>query len=376
MKKALRAALSLAILCFLAAIPAPKSAAVAQANPIDAFAVLPEKFTFASGAGGWWTDVHINADGTFSGFYEDGDMGATGEGYPNGTRYECRFSGAFTDVRRASEFEYAMRIASLHTEGVEGEEKIIDGVKVITAGPYGFDDAGEFRLYLTGKKIAELPDAYVGWVGGTWAGGVLWGGSLPASGPETLPFYGLYNVGGEQGFYSDDPVTGSPSWGRDPLGPAATEPFYTSGGCSTEIIGTVAVTNADSVVVRNLASMEGNPLVCIYPGKTYACVGQAFSGWYKVFASDYIGYVPNDATTYTAYDTQPGQSTGGKGFVKITSNDFANIRSAPNQDSEWLAGVSPGIILESRGKADNGWYSVVLPSGEVGYVSNKLCEFQ
>ena len=59
------------------------------------FSSEPKNFLFCSGAGGWSTGLKLNADGTFSGEYHDSNMGETGDGYPNGTMYECTFSGKF-----------------------------------------------------------------------------------------------------------------------------------------------------------------------------------------------------------------------------------------------------------------------------------------
>ena len=43
--------------------------------------------TFASGAGGWSTELTLNPDGSFNGNYHDSEMGDTGEDYPNGSMY-------------------------------------------------------------------------------------------------------------------------------------------------------------------------------------------------------------------------------------------------------------------------------------------------
>ena len=165
---------------------------------IDIFANLSETFVFASGVGAWSTEVQIKPDGTFIGYYHDSDTGGAGADYPNGTRKECRFSGKFTVVKEISDYEYSMSIEYLNTEGILGEEKIIDGVKVITAKPYGFDDADEFLLYLPGRSTADLPEEYLEWMIISNA----WGPEMP----ELLPFYGLYNVLGEQGYSSFKPT--------------------------------------------------------------------------------------------------------------------------------------------------------------------------
>jgi len=168
----------------------------------EIFAELPDKFIFASGAGAWGTEVQIKPDGTFTGEYHDSNMGDTGTDYPNGTRYECLFSGKFTAVKKINDYEYSMRIEYLNMEGTLGAETISDGVKVITSAPYGFDNADEFLLYLPGRSTADLPVEFLDWVRMPMA----WGADVP----EVMPFYGLYNVGGKEGFFSEE-ISQSPA---------------------------------------------------------------------------------------------------------------------------------------------------------------------
>jgi hypothetical protein len=170
---------------------------------LDIFSKLPKGgFLFCSGVGAWNTSVVINADGTFSGDFHDTDSD-TGVVFPNGTREECFFSGKFTNVQKISDLEYSMTVEYLNTVGTEGEEKIVDGVKIITTTPYGFDNANEFRLYLPGRNTKDLPEEFLFWVGAPFA----WGNNVPT----TLPFYGLYNVSGQQGFFSEDVDSGTAS---------------------------------------------------------------------------------------------------------------------------------------------------------------------
>ena len=145
------------------------------------------EFCFESGAGAWSTVVTIEPDGTFNGYYHDTDMGDTGKGYPNGTKYESIFSGQFSAPQKVDEYTYSMKCVSLKAEGTVNEEKIVDGEKIITSDPYGFDNADEFLLYLPGKKVSELPQMFVDWIQYSIEG-------------DTLTSYGLYNVGGEEGF--------------------------------------------------------------------------------------------------------------------------------------------------------------------------------
>ncbi|MCL2826259.1 MAG: hypothetical protein FWD72_02505, partial [Eggerthellaceae bacterium] len=70
-----------------------------------------------------------------------------------------------------------------------------DGLRVVNSTPYGFDDAGEFRLYLPGRATADLPRNFLEWIAmpNVWNMDKL---------PATLPFYALYNINGEEGFFS------------------------------------------------------------------------------------------------------------------------------------------------------------------------------
>ena len=60
------------------------------------YSVLPSRFTFSSGTGGWMTVMELNDDGSFTGSFQDSDMGVRGEGYPKGTVYKSDFSGKFS----------------------------------------------------------------------------------------------------------------------------------------------------------------------------------------------------------------------------------------------------------------------------------------
>ena len=156
------------------------------------FSTIPSTFCFASGASGWRTDLYINPDGTFSGYFYDNDMGDVGGGYPKGTRYECNFTGKFTVYQQISEYEYSLKLGLVNLMKAAGQTTIIDGVRVITTDPYGLDNAHEFRLYLPDRKTADLPEPFLEWMRRPLA----WYET------ETLQVFGLYNVGGEQGFYA------------------------------------------------------------------------------------------------------------------------------------------------------------------------------
>ncbi len=149
------------------------------------------EFWFGSGAGGWRTVLYVEDDGSFEGVYTDSDMGSTGDDYPNGTCYISEFTGTFTAPKKVDEYTYSVEIQDLTLSKEPGKEEIRDGIKYIYSEPYGLDDAKELLFYLPGAPVKALPEGYLSWARG-------YGDTIE----ETLPFYGLYNVGGDQGFSS------------------------------------------------------------------------------------------------------------------------------------------------------------------------------
>ncbi|MDE7424439.1 MAG: hypothetical protein K2N51_12260 [Lachnospiraceae bacterium] len=150
-------------------------------------------FTFSSGTGGWETELFINSDGFFEGLYHGSDMGDSGEGYPDGTRYYCSFKGRFNNLKRVDEFTFKMKLESLEFEQEPGKEKLADDVRYIYSTAYGLDDGEEFYLYLPGAKLVQLPEEYRRWVEYY---------KLERTTETELPFYGLYNVNTGNGFSS------------------------------------------------------------------------------------------------------------------------------------------------------------------------------
>ena len=152
---------------------------------------MRDPFIFASGAGAWRTMVTIHPDGTLEGAYLDADAGDAGNEYPNGTRWECHFTGKFQAIEKVGEFEFAMTLEHLQYEEEPDAERIVDGVRIIATEPYGLEGTGQFRLYLPGMPTSALSDEFL-----TWYGNIKgW-----ADVPDVLPDYGLYNVSELYGF--------------------------------------------------------------------------------------------------------------------------------------------------------------------------------
>ena len=145
---------------------------------------------FSSGAGAWSTEITLQPDGSFTGFYSDADMGSSGEGYPNGTVYLCGFEGEFSEKVPRDEYSWSMTLESLTHDYEEGKEWIEDGVRYVSSEPYGMEQGTEFVLYRPETPSEGLNEEFWSW----W----------PFRGndsPETLELYGLWNVEMGYGFF-------------------------------------------------------------------------------------------------------------------------------------------------------------------------------
>ena len=83
-----------------------------------------------------------------------------------------------------------MKLEWLETDGNLGDTYIEDGTMYINSEPYGFDDADEFIIYAPGIQISDLPEGFVLWLYGF----------MNVETTKVLPYYGIYNVSGEEGF--------------------------------------------------------------------------------------------------------------------------------------------------------------------------------
>jgi len=176
--------------------PSPVSASAEP--PLSAiFASVPQEFIFASGAGAWSTQVNIAADGTFTGQYHDSDMGNTGPDYPGGTVDQCNFTGKFEVTAKVSDYEYTLNLVSLNKEGNEGDQTIVNGILYNTVdNAYGLEGGSEFAFYLPGRSTDDLSQGFIVWASGPT-------GWQHTAG-DTLPFWALYNVGGDQALVGMD----------------------------------------------------------------------------------------------------------------------------------------------------------------------------
>lgn len=159
----------------------------------DFFGQVPDMF-FASGAGGWSTDLQFNADGSVKLSFHDSDMGSTGEGYPHGTVYVCSCVLHLGELERLDDYRWTARIVERNMDGPEpGEEWIRSDVRYIQSDPYGLEEADRVYFFLPGTPTSELPKEFLRWI------------AMPRAWdmdeiPLLLPCWGLYSVNDETGF--------------------------------------------------------------------------------------------------------------------------------------------------------------------------------
>ena len=164
-------------------------------------------FHFTSGAGGWETYMTVESDGSFSGEYHDSEMGDTSDAYPDGTIYQCVFSGRFSGYEKEGPYIYKLDIGSIEYENEPEKTETKDGVRFIYSDPYGLDGVAEgdneLYVYLPGAPVSELPEAYMDWIYPLHFSKWFDDGEAVADIPDDLPFCGLYNTA-EMGFFSDN----------------------------------------------------------------------------------------------------------------------------------------------------------------------------
>lgn len=142
-----------------------------------------------SGVGGWCTELHVATDGSFSGYYHTSVYG--GEDGNEWTVYFCDFTGRFSTPEKVNEYTYSVKLEELVKEPAE---KTIteDGVFIPDDIAVGIEGGEEFLIYLPGAPLDELPEEFLLWVTAPM---------MVTDEDTTLPYYGLYNVEEQTGFF-------------------------------------------------------------------------------------------------------------------------------------------------------------------------------
>ena len=165
--------------------------AVAEEAALPFEALSDLEWSFSSGVGGWATFMRIQPDGSFTGDYHDSEMGEIGDDYPNGSLYGCTFHGHMTLGDQLDEYTWSVHVDEVELDEGQVPEAIEDGVRYVTADPYGIKAESDLLLYLPGTPVDALPEDFLFWA------------HLIGEDAETLPFYGLYDAQEQTGFIGE-----------------------------------------------------------------------------------------------------------------------------------------------------------------------------
>lgn len=167
-------------------------------QPEDSDIDYPLEMWFSSGVGAWYTKLIIHSNGSFSGEFRDSNMGEIGDEYPNGTAYECIFSGYFSKPQQVNDYTYSLTLETIKIQGNIGESRIENGTLYKTTTPYGLmnsddtDYAKEFLLYTPQTPTAEMREDFLSW----------WPERFGAEPDGKLLIYGLQNLETSDGFFT------------------------------------------------------------------------------------------------------------------------------------------------------------------------------
>lgn len=122
---------------------------------------IPTGWSHSSGSGGWSTELIIDRNGTFRGYYHDSNMGEVGKEYPHGTIYECTFFGNYSSVTQIDKHTYSFRITNLKTDQEINSRTIKDGVLHITMSPAGIKQGDTFLIYVPGTPLSCISQEHL-----------------------------------------------------------------------------------------------------------------------------------------------------------------------------------------------------------------------
>lgn len=195
-----------ALLC--AALAAASFTAYAGETEAEKTAPAAEEFSFeeledtvfyySSGAGGWFVELNIAPDGSFTGNYHDSEMGEFADEYPYGSVYGCLFHGQLEAGGMLENGAFELTVTELEKNEGQLDEAIEDGIRYVTTDPAGLSEGDSLQLFRPGYPVEQLPEGYRYWSHLYFLEEI----------PEELPFYGIYDESQDSGFTGEEKYTG------------------------------------------------------------------------------------------------------------------------------------------------------------------------
>lgn len=121
------------------------------------FMKMPYHWSHSSGAGGWSTELYIEDDGSFTGYYHDSEGSII---------YESSFSGRFANLKKLDAYSCRMTVVSLEIEGKVGAAYADKGILHITQEPAGLALGDTFVFYMPSTPLKNLTQEELSWLQG------------------------------------------------------------------------------------------------------------------------------------------------------------------------------------------------------------------
>lgn len=145
--------------------------------------------------------------------------------------------------------------------------------------------------------------------------------------------------------------------------------------CS-QVIGTVKVKISGNGFVRSYPRPDETAglLRHVYNG-SYPCVG-TYGDWYIILCDGFMGYVRAASGVSFSTDGAHAYNVSATGMVTVNTQDQVNVRAQADKNADLLMSVCPGATFLCVGQdRATKWYQILLPTGQYGYVSNKLVTY-
>lgn len=169
----------------------PEAPPLAATTLTDLEINFPIEFKMSSGAGGWWSTVTLQADGSFNGYYQDTDASGFDEG-PMWMTYSATSTGSFAFIEQTNEFEYLLIVEASATEELPGTSRTEENTQYEFVDTQ-FTEGSRWRLLAPGTPISSISARDWDLIRG-WSGGSLYEVT------EELPYWVLFREDGGASF--------------------------------------------------------------------------------------------------------------------------------------------------------------------------------
>lgn len=163
------------------------------------FELLPMNFSFASGVGGWETNLRFDgSSGLFEGEYHDTEYDLENNETPDDANviyYYCNFKGKLNLVKKINDYVYEVKFDNVEIlNDTVFDEEFLEGIsRVEYTDSYGVDANCTYHVYFNGIATKDVPEEMMSWIRMPlgWNDKTI---------PEILPYTCIYNVNDQQAF--------------------------------------------------------------------------------------------------------------------------------------------------------------------------------